>query len=140
MAYQGLGSEAWSGYTDSIPKTRPGYFLADLHIEYSVEQSKEVGAAEMIGAQTATTKVRRSQVLFTGTDGVGSSTDLRSSLVSDDSVLPEVVSPIAVSHLEISPRPMSSQLGPGEPISPITEASQSEMSEGVEESVRDTRL
>lgn len=34
LAYQGLGSEKWSNYTDDIPKTRPGYFLADLARAY----------------------------------------------------------------------------------------------------------
>ncbi|KAK7740716.1 hypothetical protein SLS53_005184 [Cytospora paraplurivora] len=34
LAYQGLGSERWSNYTDTIPKTRPAYFLADLALAY----------------------------------------------------------------------------------------------------------
>lgn len=42
MAYQGLGSESWSGYTDAVPKTRPGYFLADLHREYSAGRNEEI--------------------------------------------------------------------------------------------------
>lgn len=34
LAYQGLGSEEWTNYTNDIPKTRPGYFLADLARAY----------------------------------------------------------------------------------------------------------
>lgn len=34
LAYQGLGSQKWSNYTDDVPKTRTGYFLADLARAY----------------------------------------------------------------------------------------------------------
>lgn len=34
LAYQGIGSQKWSNYTDDIPKTRAGYFLADLARAY----------------------------------------------------------------------------------------------------------
>ncbi|KAG8168101.1 hypothetical protein KVR01_003790 [Diaporthe batatas] len=37
LAYQGLGSEKWTNYTDDIPRTRPGYFLADLTRAYPLE-------------------------------------------------------------------------------------------------------
>lgn len=40
LAYQGLGSEKWSNYTDDIPKTRPGYFLADLARAYPPEDDE----------------------------------------------------------------------------------------------------
>ncbi|KAG6357480.1 hypothetical protein INS49_013357 [Diaporthe citri] len=56
MAYQGLGSEAWSGYTDSVPKTRPGYFLADLHLAYSHDENKEVVSDVQRSAQPANTQ------------------------------------------------------------------------------------
>lgn len=45
LAYQGLGSEKWSNYTDDIPMTRPGYFLADLaraYPEYDDDEVQEV--------------------------------------------------------------------------------------------------
>lgn len=41
LAYQGLGSEKWSNYTDDIPKTRPGYFLADLARAYPPEDDED---------------------------------------------------------------------------------------------------
>lgn len=123
MAYQGLGSESWTGYTDSIPKTRPGYFLADLHAGYSYEQNKEDRSAAKGSAQAATAQVPRSQAdsnagrpdSVTDTDGTGSSTDVQTSSASDDVALPEVVSPTArdVSVLEISPRLMSSEYASG---------------------------
>lgn len=43
LAYQGLGSGAWSGYTDTIPTTRDAYFLADLPLSYPVEEEKSGG-------------------------------------------------------------------------------------------------
>lgn len=41
LAYQGLGSEKWTNYTDEIPKTRPGYFLADLARAYPAEDDSD---------------------------------------------------------------------------------------------------
>lgn len=41
LAYQGLGSEKWTNYTDDIPKTRPGYFLADLARAHPPEDDEE---------------------------------------------------------------------------------------------------
>ncbi|KAJ0110219.1 hypothetical protein J7T55_000651 [Diaporthe amygdali] len=134
MAYQGLGSKAWSGYTDSVPKTRPGYFLADLHVEYAVDRSKEVGSAIKKDAQTSNTWVPQSranpnadrQGSESGTDGTESSTDVQISPASYELVLPAAVSPSGVSSLEIPPGLMSSELNAGEPISPISQMSQPE--------------
>lgn len=132
MAYQGLGSEAWSGYTDSIPKTRPGYFLADLHVAYSHDQTKEIKSVVKKSAKTGNTQVSQSQAIpntdrpesLTSIDGTGSSTTVRTSSTSDEIALPEVVSPTDVSFLEISPRLLSSELGSDEAISPISQVSQ----------------
>lgn len=41
LAYQGLGSEKWTNYTDDVPKTRPGYFLADLARAYPPEDEND---------------------------------------------------------------------------------------------------
>lgn len=41
LAYQGLGSEKWTDYTDDIPKTRAGYFLADLARAYPPEDDND---------------------------------------------------------------------------------------------------
>lgn len=132
MAYQGLGSELWSGYTDSVPKTRPGYFLADLHLAYPHEQNKEDGPAAKRSAQTANTQVSRSKAVanadrpgsVANIDCIGSSTTVRTSSTSDEIAPPEIVSPTDVSFLEISPRLLSSELGSDEPISPISQVSQ----------------
>lgn len=129
MAYQGLGSEAWSGYTDSVPKTRPGYFLADLHVRYSVEQSTAVGPAV---EKTVTTQVTQPQANLdadrpwsvTGSDGTGSSTNVRTSSTSHEVALPEIVCPTDAFLSEFSPRLMSSDHGPDEPISPVSQVSQ----------------
>lgn len=55
LAYQGLGSEKWSNYTDDIPKTRPGYFLADLVRAYPEDDDDEVHEVKPIGHATTTT-------------------------------------------------------------------------------------
>lgn len=135
MAYQGLGSEAWSGYTDSIPKTQPGYLLADMHVGHSFGRSREVTKCEKQTPHVAIRQVPQSpdrpganrpkSVKETGYKGSG--TDLRTFSTSDTVVLPEVVSPTEGSFMEISPRLMSSsELESGEPISPVSRASLSE--------------
>lgn len=48
LAYQGLGSGAWSGYTDTIPSTRDAYFLADLPLSYPLEDEKSAGVQTQI--------------------------------------------------------------------------------------------
>lgn len=35
LAYQGLGSGSWSGYTDAVPRTRPGEALGSLPLAYA---------------------------------------------------------------------------------------------------------
>lgn len=132
MAYQGLGSASWSGYTDSVPKTRPGYFLADLHVAYPDDQDKEVGSATERSPQTANTQVSESQAdsnadrseSVTDTDGTESRTTIQTSTTSVQAVLPEFVFPTNDSFLGISPRLMSGELGSGESISPISQTSQ----------------
>lgn len=127
MAYQGLGSEAWSGYRDSVPKTRPGYFLAELHVVYSVDQYEEVGSAVKRNVQTGYAQVSQSQAdpnadrseSVTDTYGTRSSTAIRNSTTSVQGALPEFVFPTNDSFLGLSPRLISSELGSGEPISPI---------------------
>lgn len=143
VAYQGLGSEAWSGYTDSIPKTQPGYLLADMHVSHSFERSREVTTREKQTAHVAIRQVPQSpdspganrpkSVKETGC--TGSRTDLRTLSTTDTVVLPEVVSPTDGSFLEISPRLMSSELDSGEPISPISQASLPERSRPAVQSV-----
>lgn len=137
MAYQGLGSEAWSGYTDSVPKTRPGYFLADLHFEYSLERNKEVASAIRGKAHTASTQALQSQARsnadrsesVTVTASTVPSTNVRASSVSNEAVLPDATSTTEVSVLEVSPRLLTVELGAGEPISPISQVSYPEGSE-----------
>lgn len=134
MAYQGLDSGSWSGYTDSVPKTQPGYFLTDIHVGYPVQQSKEVEPAVKGIAHVAIRQVPQSQddlntnrpKSVTETYGTASRTDLRTLSNSDTVTLPEIVSPTDGSFLKISPRLMSSELECGEPISPLSQASQSE--------------
>ncbi|KAK2597555.1 hypothetical protein N8I77_012334 [Diaporthe amygdali] len=134
MAYQGLGSEAWSGYTDSIPKTRPGYFLADLHVENSIKRSKEAGATVKKDAQITNTRGFQSQAnhnadrpeSVTGTDGTDSSTDVQISPAPYELALPAAVSRSGVSSLEMPPELMSRELNSAEPVSPISQVSQPE--------------
>lgn len=37
IGFQGIGSGTWSGYTDSIPRTKQGEIIASLALEYSLE-------------------------------------------------------------------------------------------------------
>lgn len=134
MAYQGLGSESWSGYTDSVPKTRPGYFLADLHVEYSVDRNEQVGPAVKRSTHTTNTWVSQSQAHpnvdqaepRTRTNSTESSTNVQISPASYDLALPAVMSPSGVPSLEIPPGLMSNELNTGEPISPISQMPQPE--------------
>ncbi|ROW07011.1 hypothetical protein VPNG_06668 [Cytospora leucostoma] len=41
LAFQGLGTEIWSGYTDAIPKTQHGCLLIDLAMAYPADKSGE---------------------------------------------------------------------------------------------------
>lgn len=54
LAYQGLGSEKWSNYTDDIPKTRPGYFLADLARAYPPDDDDDDEVQEVKPAVNTT--------------------------------------------------------------------------------------
>lgn len=103
LAYQGLGSEKWSNYTDDIPKTRPGYFLADLARAYPPEDDE-------YEAQ----KMKPSHATSTNTPSVsGASANLRVSEQSTGApsrpvsavseLVPQTLSPHNVSPQAVSP-------------------------------------
>lgn len=100
LAYQGLGSEKWSNYTDDIPMTRPGYFLADLARAYPHENNEYEVKPSVDATSTNTPSV------------TGTSADLRVSEQSRDapsrpvSAVSELV-PQALSPQNLSPQAVS---------------------------------
>lgn len=136
MAYQGLGSELWTGFTDSVPKTRTGYFLPDLHVQYSVDQSKEIGSAVKVHAQTAEVSVPQSQadsnadqpVSVTASHGSDSQAEVRVSSASNEVALAETVSTAGVSSRGMAPGSTPSEPHPEETVSPTSQCQEPKIS------------
>lgn len=103
LAYQGLGSEKWSHYSDDIPKTRPGYFLADLVRAYPEDNDDEVQEVKPTVPAKSTTTASVSEA----------SANLRVSEQSRGS-LSRPVSAVS----ELVPHIVSTQVAPSQAVSP----------------------
>lgn len=104
LAYQGLGSEKWSNYTDDIPKTRPGYFLADLARAYPAEDDdykvQEVKPS-VHAASTKTPSVSGASANLRVSEQSPSAPSRPVSAVSE--LVPQALSPHIVSPQAVSP-------------------------------------
>lgn len=111
LAYQGLGSEKWAGYTDDVPRTRPGYILADLARAYPPGGDADDGddearwmkpAAGPRAASATTQSASRSSANLCVPEGPrGGAPSRPVSVVSE--LAPRVVSPHAVSPVSQPP-------------------------------------
>ncbi|KAI7782645.1 hypothetical protein LA080_013133 [Diaporthe eres] len=100
LAYQGVGSEKWSNYTDDIPKTRPGYFLADLARAYPPDDEEEVQGMKPTVHTTSTTTPSVSETsanlrVSQQSQGAPSRPTSAVSELAPQAVSPQAVSPIS---------------------------------------------
>lgn len=116
LAYQGLGSGAWSGYSDTIPTTRDAYFLADLPLSYPVEDEKSDGIQTQIpthpqngSAIDPSSSAEDSQhtLASPNPDAQTQSAD-RTASDTEENVSPVAARPVSPSAQPIPPRPVSS--------------------------------
>lgn len=104
LAYQGLGSEKWSNYTDDVPKTRPGYFLADLARAYPPEDDDEEMRDMKPAVQAkSTTTVSVSEANANLRVSEQSSVSLSRPVSAVSELVPQIVSTQAVSPQALSP-------------------------------------
>lgn len=104
LAYQGLGSEKWTNYTDDIPKTRPGYFLADLARAYPEDDDYEVREVKptVHATSTATPSVSEASANLRVAEQSRGALSRPVSAVSE--LVPQVASPQAVSPISQHPQ------------------------------------
>lgn len=103
LAYQGLGSEKWSNYTDDIPKTRPGYFLADLARAYPPEDDEVHEVKPTVhAASTFTPSVSETSANLRVSEQSRGAPSRPVSAVSE--LAPQAVSPQAISPISQHPQ------------------------------------
>lgn len=106
LAYQGLGSEKWSNYTDDIPKTRPGYFLADLARAYPPGDDGGGGVHEakptVHATSTTTPSVSETSANLRISEQSRGAPSRPVSAVSE--LVPQAISPQAVSPISQHPQ------------------------------------
>lgn len=103
LAYQGLGSEKWSHYTDDIPKTRPGYFLADLARAYPEHDDDEVQEVKPTVPATSTTTPPVSEISANLRVSEQSRGDPSRPVSAVSELVPHAASPQAMSAQAVSP-------------------------------------
>lgn len=103
LAYQGLGSEKWSNYTDDIPKTRPGYFLADLARAYPEHDDDEVQDVKPIVHAASTTTPSVSEINTNLRVSEQSRGDPSRPVSAVSELVPHSASPQAVSPISKQP-------------------------------------
>lgn len=118
MAYEGLGSEPWSGHANPVPKTRPGYYLPDLHAENYVGRRNNVDTAEKRSAAAqarsssdrsdlVTMVERKDSTAFVQVASVSSLSMSPVSPVSNQAALPGAVSSTSAPFLDTTPGRMT---------------------------------
>ncbi|KAL1855676.1 hypothetical protein Daus18300_011057 [Diaporthe australafricana] len=97
LAYQGLGSEKWTNYTDDIPKTRPGYFLADLARAYPPgDEDNEIREVKPTTHATTTTTPSVSEASVNqGVSEQSQGAPPRPISAVSSELIPQAVSPIS---------------------------------------------
>lgn len=103
LAYQGLGSEKWSHYAGDIPKTRPGYFLADLARAYPEHDDDEVQEVKPTGHATSTTTPSVSEISANLRVSEQSRGDPPRPVSAVSELVPHAASPQAVSPISQQP-------------------------------------
>lgn len=105
LAYQGLGSEKWSNYTDDVPRTTPGYFLADLARAYTPgDDDDEVQETKpTVHVTTSTNTPSMSETNTNGRVSEQARGDSSRPISAVSELVPQVVSPQAVSPISQQP-------------------------------------
>lgn len=105
LAYQGLGSEKWTNYKDDVPKTGPGYFLADLARAYPPGNDKdEVQQVKpTVQVTTSTTTPSVSETSTSGRIPEKHQGDPSRPVSAVSELVPPAVSPQAVSPISQHP-------------------------------------